>query len=233
MPIPTERIPVPWPQRWEILRERVLPVVCFLATVAACAYLWRFQSRVAPYAVGEVHVESVVIKSPIDGELLPPEQAAGIDAPWPLYSEVRQGDVVARVKPSADSGEVVELAAPFSGRLTLAAAVPGQHVQRGDPLLTIVSPRPDFIVCHLPDREQAPPAAGLEVAVRRQAPGAHWAATKVEAVGPAVEPAPVYHGSATDIPQRGLPIRIALPADQGLLPGAVVEVRFPPTASAR
>jgi multidrug resistance efflux pump len=230
MPTPTERIPVPWPQRWEFLRERVLPIACFLATVAACAYLWQFQARVAPYAVGEVHVESVAVTSPIAGELLPPGPAAGAVA---LFAEVRQGDVLARVQSSANSSDVVEIAAPIAGRITAAAALPGQHVQRGDPLLTIVSPRSDYIVCHLADREQAPPTAGVEVAVRRQAVGAHWAATKVEAVGPAVEPAPIFHGDSHIVPERGLPVRIAAPADLGLLPGSLVEVRFPTTASAR
>jgi multidrug resistance efflux pump len=233
MPNATERIPVPWPQRWETLRERVLPVVCFLATVAACAALWQTQAKIAPYAVGEVHVETVAIKSPISGLLLPVNEDNAANRAWPLYSEVRPGEVIARVKSIAAAGDVVEVAAPFAGRVTVTAAVPGQHVLRGEHLLTIVSPRPDYIVCHLPDREQAPPAAGLEVAIRRQAPGAHWAAAKVEAVGPAVEPVPMFHGSANNVPERGLPVRIALPPDLGLLPGALVEVRFPPTAATR
>src|SRR5262245_17307495 len=90
-----ERIPIPWPQRWELIRERLLPALCFIATLAACAGLWRYTARIAPSAVGEVHAASVEIKSPCNGKLLPLSDTD--DKPWQLFANVERDATVARV----------------------------------------------------------------------------------------------------------------------------------------
>src|SRR5436190_1810167 len=91
-----ERIPIPWPQRRELLFERVFPALCFIATLVACAALWRYQARVAPFALGEVHSESATVKSPHSGELLP--LVGYVDGEWPVFTAVKKGDVIARLK---------------------------------------------------------------------------------------------------------------------------------------
>lgn len=219
---------MPWPQRWELVRERLLPLACFAATVVACASLWPYWAGVAPPAVGEVRYSSVVVHSPCDGELLPVDD----DGPssWPLFADVESGALLARVKSNDEAGQIVELAAPLDGRITATAALAGQHVAKGDPLLTIASSRPDYIMCHVPDRGQQRPRSGANVAVRRRQPGAQWTPAKVEAVGPALEPAPAYQGGTAAAAERGLPIRIALPAGLELAPGSLVDVRFPAEA---
>ncbi|HYO23809.1 MAG TPA: HlyD family secretion protein [Lacipirellulaceae bacterium] len=232
-----DRIPVPWPQRRELIRERLFPVACFIGTVAACGWLWHYQGRVVPIAVGEVQGARVQITSPYDGELLPvaaAEHEAG-GAPRTMLSTIARGETAARIARRNSSGDgetsdaqIVELAAPIAGQVTAAPALVGQHVRRGEPLLTITSPRPTFILCHLPLQWQRPPERGAEVAVRLKGRNAQlWRGAVVEAVGPAVEPAPAYEGLDATIASRGIPVRISLPQGLDLAPGALVEVRFP------
>ncbi len=223
-----ERIPVPWPQRWELLRERALPVLCFVATLAACGWLWRYQSTVAPVALGEVRGAMVVVKSPCNGELL--SAVVDGDDAFPLFAEVEKGAVAARVKDADNAGQIIEVPAPLTGQVAAMIAHVGEFVQRGDPLLAIASPQPAYIVCHVPDHGQGPPAVGADVAIRRQVRGARWTPAVVEAVGPALEPPPPLSNGAMNGVVRGLPIRIALPKDLALPPGSLVDVRFPPAA---
>ena len=106
---------------------------------------------------------------------------------------------------------------------------PGQWVAKGETILAIASPSPTFITCHVPDDGSQPPQAGGEVAVRLRGAGKRWFATEIKAVGPIVSTATVYDGTSTGASVRGMPVRIAIPADLQLKPGALVDVRFPPT----
>jgi hypothetical protein len=227
MAAPVEQIPIPWPQRWELVRERLLPAACLAATLAVCGWLWRQQALVAPTAIGEVHADVVEITSPCNGELLPIESTT--NGRWPLFAAVDREAVVARIKDRDDGDQIVELKAPVAGSIVAAPAVPGQIVRRGDLLVRVISPKPDFIVCHLTGQGQKAPEVGAAVSIRQRGRDGRWHASTVEAVGPAIEPAPTYQGADALAPIRGLPVRIALPEDVALTPGSVVEVRFPPS----
>jgi hypothetical protein len=97
----------------------------------------------------------------------------------------------------------------------------------------VASTTPNYIVCHLVKPTAEPPQVGAEVAVRARGSGdSRWHASKVEAIGPAVEPAGELQGVEGLAPVRGLPVRVALPKDVELLPGSVVEVRFSPAQRA-
>lgn len=235
MSTPTERIPIPWPQRRELLRERLTPVLCFIVTVAACAALWHRQASVVPVVVGEVRGDFVELVSPVDGQVLPVGPNADVDA-WPLFSELERGAVAARIEVapnpanSADGVDsdpsITDVTTPLAGKVTLTSTVSGQQVRRGDSLLTITSPVPAYILCHLPYQWREPPAAGDEVAIRERRRGVPWVTSTIAAVGPAVESAPEFPGLDATIPSRGVPLRIALPKGLNLTPGALVEVRL-------
>lgn len=227
MPIATERIPIPWPQRWEIFRERIFPVACFVATIIACGWLWQYQSRVAPFALGEVHVQTAKVDTPYDGELLPVEEHA--EGQWPLFTEIRQGKVAARVKRNNESGNIVEIAAPLSGSVTEVQAHAGEHLKRGDTILVISSHEAPYVLCHLPYQGQEPPQVGSPVDIRPQGRGLAWTRSVVLAVGPAVEATPTFEGIDMSRPGRGIPLRIAVPESLAVKPGSLVEVRFGPT----
>lgn len=232
---PIERIPIPWPQRRELLRERFTPVLCFIATVAACAALWQRQASVVPVVVGQVHGDSVELVSPVDGKVLAVGSDAGAEA-WPLFAELERGEIAARIEVAAASANpastdaaapaIAEIATPLAGKVTVAPMVTGQQVRRGDSILTITSPLPAYILCHLPYQWRQPPPTGAEVAIREKRRGVPWVKATIAAVGPAVESAPEYPGLDATIPSRGIPLRIALPKGLDLTPGALVEVRF-------
>lgn len=235
MPTPIERIPIPWPQRRELLRERWTPVLCFIATITACAALWQHQASVVPVVLGKVHGDSVELVSPVDGKVLPVGSDGATDA-WPLFAELEKGAIAARIEVAATPANtastgaaapaIAEIATPLAGKVTIAPTVTGQQVRRGDSILTITSPRPSYILCHLPYQWRQPPPAGAEVAIREKRRGVPWVKTTIAAVGPAVEPAPEYPGLDATIPSRGIPLRIALPKGLDLTPGALVDVRF-------
>jgi multidrug resistance efflux pump len=223
----SERIPIPPAQRWELVRERVIPAAILAATLVACAWLWQKQALVASSALGQVHADTVDVVSPIDGDLI--EVASAGDGRLSLFSPIDREAVVARIQPR-DDGAVVEMRSPIAGVIAAAPVVPGQFVSRGQVLVRIASMTPDFIVCHLVNHNSRPPEVGAEVAVRPRGGHATWHASKVDAVGPAVEPVTELQGIDGLAPLRGLPVRVALPEDVDLLPGSVVEVRFSPAA---
>ena len=235
MSTPIERIPIPWPQRRELLRERFAPVLCFVATIIACAALWQHQASVVPVVVGRVHGASVELVSPVDGKILSVGSDASGDA-WPLFAELERGAIAARIEVAATPADqagtsaagpaIAEVATPLAGKVTVAPMVTGQQVRRGDSILTITSPLPEYILCHLPFQWRQLPVAGGEVAIREKRRGVPWVRSTIAAVGPAVESAPGYPGLEAMIPSPGVPLRIALPKGLDLTPGALVEVRF-------
>jgi hypothetical protein len=231
MSVPTERIAIPWPQRRELLRERFLPIACFIATIAACGWLWQRQAAVAPVAIGEVYGASVELKSPYDGEVIAVGGGDGAET-RPLFAKVAKGDVVVRIRRTAgggaaSEGEVIDVSTPLAGSVTARPALVGQHVQRGDVLLKVTSKEPEFILCHLPYQWQDAPPVGAEVAVRLKGrSGATWILSTIEAAGPAVEPAPAYPGLDSMVASRGVPLRVAIPKGMELIPGSLVEVRL-------
>jgi hypothetical protein len=232
MSVPTERIPIPWPQRRELLRERLLPIACFIATILACGWLWQRQAAVAPVAIGEVYGASVELKAPYEGEVIAVGEGGG-DETWPLFAKVTKGDVVVRIqRPTGagsgpSQGQVVDVSTPLAGSVTARPALVGQHVRRGDVLLKVTSKEPEFILCHVPFQWQEAPKAGAEVAVRLKGrSGATWILSTIEAAGPAVETAPAYPGLDAMVASRGVPLRVAIPKGMTLIPGSLVEVRL-------
>jgi multidrug resistance efflux pump len=185
---------------------------------------------VATSALGQVHADAVEIVSPVDGEVLGLESAEG--GRWPLFSPIDRQAVVVRIQPrDADgAGEPVELRSPLAGVISAAPTVPGQFVRRGQVVAKVVSTMPNYIVCHLLKPAAQAPDVGAEVAVRARGGDSAWHASKVGAIGPAVEPATELQSVEGLAPVRGLPVRVDLPDDMSLTPGSIVEVRFGPAA---
>jgi hypothetical protein len=224
---PVDRIPVPWSQQRQVLRERLAPAIMLAATVAACGWLWRQQAGIVPNAMGEVHSAMVEIASPCDGEIQPLETSG--DGVRPLFAQIERDDVVVRIKERTDGAaddSIVEMRTPLAGKIVSAPPLPGQFVRRGQILVKVVSPKPDYILCYLPASRLAPPKSGAAVQVRAVESGGPWQPTVVDAVGPAVDQPPPLTSADATTTHRGLPIQIRLPEGGGLTPGAAVEVRF-------
>jgi len=92
MPEPP-KISVPWTQRWESIRLRIIPALVFVLAAATTMYLWNRQGATMQ-VVGEVYASRIDLVAQVDGILL--------DNPyrtWKLYDRVEAGEVVARLDP--------------------------------------------------------------------------------------------------------------------------------------
>jgi len=87
----SQRIPIPWSNRWRQFRQRLLPILTFAACLAAVLWLWERQGQ-QPNGVGEVEAIRVDVPVRIDGLLAPVSRS-----PWKLFDTVRANEMIARL----------------------------------------------------------------------------------------------------------------------------------------
>jgi multidrug resistance efflux pump len=231
-------ITLPWSIRWRRIRAHVMPVLVFLLAVVACGWLWQ-QRGAAVHTLGEVEALRVNITSPADGVILAlPHETRG---QWTVYDHVRAGDVIARLsRPSASTSRVVgegvaeaeaeptvvEIRAPISGTLVALYCWPGQSVPPGGLIATIAADHGRHIVSYLPEENAIDVTPGMSVTLRARSVAAPRLTSVVEQVGQQIESIPAHQLAYASSPQWGLPVRIELPPDSALRPGALVDVVF-------
>ena len=86
----TQRIPVPFSQRFRHFRYGALPYIGFVLCVLAMAWLWQHQAM-QPQAVGEVEAKRVLVTAGAEGTLAPWHRE------WTLFDQVEQNEVIARL----------------------------------------------------------------------------------------------------------------------------------------
>jgi multidrug resistance efflux pump len=122
--------------------------------------------------------------------------------------------------------ELREIRAPISGTLIAVYCWPGQTVHQGALVATIAADHGGHIVSYLPEQSSLEPRAGMRVTVRPRVPGSPRLTSEVEKVGRQIRRIPDHQLGSTTIPQWGLPVRIKLPTNATLQPGALVDVVF-------
>jgi len=118
------------------------------------------------------------------------------------------------------------LEAPACGRVAAIFHRPGEFVNVGQPVLSIVDPNSTEIVAYLPETRLLDIEEGTEVVVRRKFdPGMFFRST-VAFLGPSVEqlPARLFPGSMT--PSWGVAVHIPVPETLAVKPGEAIEVGF-------
>jgi multidrug resistance efflux pump len=120
----------------------------------------------------------------------------------------------------------LEIRAPISGTLVAVHCWPGQTLQPGGMIATIAADHGRHIVSYLPEESSIVPEAGMQVTVLSRTNRSWQATCEIEQVGRQIEAVPVHQWPAAALPQWGLPVRIALPGDTTLRPGALVDVVF-------
>jgi multidrug resistance efflux pump len=120
-----------------------------------------------------------------------------------------------------------------SGPWTVAAIhrLPGESVRAGDPIVTLAAERGRYIVSYVRQWQHVEPSKDMDVDVRVRAPTARPVTTKVERVGPQVEPVPVEMCRDPRVPEWGLPVFIRIPADFKGRPGQLLDVTFKPNGN--
>jgi multidrug resistance efflux pump len=126
----------------------------------------------------------------------------------------------------------LEIPAPISGTLVNVYCWPGQIVHPGGLIATIAADHGQHIVGYVPEHSAIQPKVGMRVTLRARLAGAPRLSSEIEEVGQMIEQLPAHQRAMANIPQWGLPVRIKMPAEASLRPGALVDIVFH-TADAR
>lgn len=116
--------------------------------------------------------------------------------------------------------------APISGTLVDVFCSPGQRLHAGAPIATLAADYGSYIVSYLPEATRFEPLPGMRVTLRTRAVGAKAVESEIEEVGRQIESVPISLATNPAIPERGLPVRIALPAEIDLQPGVLVDIIY-------
>jgi multidrug resistance efflux pump len=324
-----DRVPVARSVRMRRLRLRALPMLCFVASIAAWMSLWNTQSQ-SVNGIGRVSTLRIDITSPASGLIARMPHNTRLQ--WSLFDHVRENDVIAEYddsewvagkeqfnldaanlereltawrafnakdQPEAVAAQLAELQqhevdaikqlleqvaqgadaerismveslepptlpnevsaaarehftelrnerqllairalqlrnqadtllirAPISGTLVDVFCSPGQRLHAGAPIATLAADHGSHIVSYLPESTRLEPFPGMRVTVRSRNMGAASVETEIEEVGRQIETMPSSLASNPTMPEKGLPIRIALPAEVNLQPGALVDIVY-------
>lgn len=219
-----KRVPLAWSVRWRRIRSQGIPAAIFLVAVVASGWLWR-ERGYGVQGVGEVDSPRVDVTSPTTGLIVAlPSQTSGN---WSVYERIQAGDVIARIEERAgEAGTTVELQAPISGTLVDVRSWPGQTVIPGQIIATIAADHGRHIVGFIPEESTLSAKRGMQVTLQSRAAGSPQLVSEVEEVGVQIEKIPRHQRTSAAMPQWGTPVRIKVPGNTALRPGALVDLRF-------
>jgi multidrug resistance efflux pump len=151
----------------------------------------------------------------------------------------------AKIKVFEEKAKPLQLLAPIDGVVTLILHRPGEQLIPGATLVTITSKRSDRIVAFLPRTLPFTLKLGTPVEVStRSSLHRRTAPAKITGVAPILEGVtnaiimPPIAVNPVLIPNSGRPVSISIPAELGLLPGEIVDIRVleepaPPSSAAK
>jgi multidrug resistance efflux pump len=116
--------------------------------------------------------------------------------------------------------------APMRGMICTIHHWPQSAVRAGDPIITVASEQGRYLVSYVRQEQHVDPKVDMDVDLRKRAAISPTVRTKVQCVGPQVEPIPVHLCRDPRMPEWGLPVRITLPIDFTGKPGELFEVTF-------
>lgn len=151
-----------------------------------------------------------------------------------LLAPVREAITVqeAAIREAAIQADALVVRAPITGTVTALYAWAGQNVQAGMPILTIAATEGQYIVSYVRQEQRIRPVVGMPVEVTLRTLPRQHARSRVEEIGPQVEPVPLHQLADPNRAEWGLPVRIAIPVGLAVRPGELVDVAFKPASSA-
>jgi multidrug resistance efflux pump len=141
------------------------------------------------------------------------------------FIETRRG-LELRGKEMRLRSELLEIRSPISGTIVAVHCWPGQTVSQGGLIATVAADHGRHIVSYLPEDSSLVPEPGMRVTIRSRWVGSLNVPSEVEQVGRQIEGIPARYLLSPTAGQRGLPVRIRLPAEVTLLPGSMVDVVY-------
>jgi len=124
--------------------------------------------------------------------------------------------------------KMLEIQAPISGTICAVHRWPGQHVQVGDPIVTLAAQTGRYIVSYVRQEQRLEVEPGMRVALRVRAPASREIPSSVERVGPQIELVPTHLLRDPTRPEWGQPVRILLPPKLRVRPGELIDITFEP-----
>jgi multidrug resistance efflux pump len=134
----------------------------------------------------------------------------------------------ARIKELHLQIENLEIQAPITGTICAIYRWPGQAIRSGDPIMTIAADSARYIVSYIRQEQIMRTKPGAAVSVRPREPKAQTLASTVEQVGSQMELIPQHQRRNVQLPEWGIPVRIAMPKNLVIKPGELVDVSFLP-----
>jgi len=135
----------------------------------------------------------------------------------------------ARVTELELQAQSLAIRAPVSGTILEIYRRPGQPVQPGELIMTLAIDQSQHVISYLREQHAVRPTKGMRVSVRTRSMPRKTVKGQVEQVGPQVAEVPPHHLRDPNVPEWGLPVRIAVPDLSALPPGELVDVSFEPT----
>jgi multidrug resistance efflux pump len=169
--------------------------------------------------------ERVTQEQPIGQDALPSDLPA---AAREHFTELRNDRqlLAIRALQLRNQANSLLIRAPITGTLVDVFCSPGQRLPAGAPIATLAADYGTSIVSYLPEATRFEPLPGMRVTLRTRASGAKAVDSEIEEVGRQIEPVPTSLATNPAIPERGLPIRIALPTEADLQPGVLVDIIY-------
>jgi multidrug resistance efflux pump len=118
------------------------------------------------------------------------------------------------------------LRAPVSGRVAEILHQTGEVVAAGQPVLTILDPRPTGVVAYLPENQILDLEPGTEVRLRRVADPRQSFPSSVSSLGASVDQMPLRVDPLAATPGWGLAVFVPLPESQDAKPGEAFLISF-------
>jgi hypothetical protein len=90
--------------------------------------------------------------------------------------------------------------------------------------MTVAATQGQYIVSYVRQEQRLKPVVGMKVDVRVRTVPRQTSVSKIDEVGPQVEPVPSHQLRDPRVPEWGLPVRIGIPDGMLLKPGELVDV---------
>ena len=124
------------------------------------------------------------------------------------------------------STQSLEIQSPISGTLVAVHCWPGQMVPPGGVIATVAADYGRNIVGYIPEESSLVARPGMRVTLRTRVAGSRRLTSEIEQVALQIERIPSHQRTVSTTPQWGTPVRIKMPSDAVLQPGALVDVVF-------
>jgi multidrug resistance efflux pump len=120
----------------------------------------------------------------------------------------------------------IVLTSPITGSVSKIDKLEGSTVGANDPIVTVASPKVDYILGYVGQPLRIEPVLGMKVEVRSRGLNRTVTYARITHIGSQIElfNAPLRARGMGNAQERGLPIAVSVPADLKLRPGELVDI---------